>query len=119
MAKLEINVPDRDPVVRDLKGDLVVGRAAPADLVVLDAKVSRRHCKIARSATGWQLEDLGSSNGTRVGGRAVKSHPLRDGDRIEIGRSALVFRAELTTRTFAAPKRSSTARERIASKRRR
>jgi pSer/pThr/pTyr-binding forkhead associated (FHA) protein len=117
MAKLEISSPGKPSTSETLESDLVVGRAAPADLVVVDAKISRRHCKIGRSATGWQLEDLGSSNGTRIAGKLVKSHPLRDGDRIEIGQSQLVFRAS-AAKPFAAPTRSGSTRERLGRKRR-
>jgi len=117
MATLKILAPDAAPQSQELTDDLVVGRAAPADLIVADPKVSRRHCKIAHTPTGWQLEDLGSSNGTRVGGRTVKSHTLRNGDTIEIGSTSLVFEAA-PAKAFAALKRSTSARERAARKRR-
>jgi pSer/pThr/pTyr-binding forkhead associated (FHA) protein len=38
------------------------------------------------------VADLGSTNGTRVNGRAVQSAPLSDGDVVEMGGSRLVFR---------------------------
>jgi DNA-binding NarL/FixJ family response regulator len=37
--------------------------------------------------------DLGSSNGTRVNDRPIEQHPLRDGDRIQLGRTVIVFAA--------------------------
>jgi len=117
MASLKIHAPDAEPVSRELTGDLVVGRSPPSDLVVLDPKISRQHCRIAKAPAGWQVEDLDSSNGTRIAGRVIKSHALRDGDKIEIGRTSLVFEATPQKR-FAAPIRSSSARDRAARKRR-
>jgi len=118
MASIKIHVPDAAPQVQELTDDLVVGRTAPADLVIPDPKISRQHCRIAKTSTGWQVEDLGSSNGTHVAGRAIKAHPLRDGDKIEIGRTSLVFEATPQKR-FAAPTRGSSARDRAARKKRR
>lgn len=70
-----------------LSGDrLVIGRARDAEIQLLDAGVSRRHCVIARDDEGrYRVEDLGSTNGTLVDGEPVKSAELRAGDRIQIG----------------------------------
>ena len=111
MPQLIVTVPDRDPQTVELDEAIVVGRVAPAELVVADAKVSRRHCKVSKSRTGWTVTDLGSSNGTRIAGRVVKAHVLRDGDRIEIGRSVLTFRAD-PERAPTGPARKP-ARERL------
>lgn len=117
MPHLIVNVPGEEPHRLELVQDVVVGRVAPADVIVADAKVSRCHCTFVKQATGWSVKDLGSSNGTRVSGRVVKTHPLRHGDRVEIGRTVLVFEAAAAKR-FDAPVRAS-ARERLASRRRR
>jgi adenylate cyclase len=57
------------------------------------AGVSRRHARVVVAGDTAMLEDLGSKNGTRVGGSVV-SDPiaLRDGDQIQIGPSVLVYR---------------------------
>jgi pSer/pThr/pTyr-binding forkhead associated (FHA) protein len=114
---LIVTVPDQDPRRVELADTVVVGRMAPADLVVADAKVSRTHCRLSKSRTGWTVTDLGSSNGTRVGGRLVKAHVLRDGDRIEVGRTALVFEEDVAKAPVGPVPRSS--RERRAPRRRR
>src|SRR5687767_12973437 len=45
---------------------LVVGTSPDCDLVIVDPKVSRRHCQIALTDQGIVLEDLGSKNGTFI-----------------------------------------------------
>ena len=66
--------------------ETVVGRAPECGLVVPDPGASRRHVRITRTATGeYVLSDLGSRNGTFVNGVLVRSVPLREGDRIQIG----------------------------------
>ncbi|GAB4361251.1 MAG: hypothetical protein Kow006_31860 [Gammaproteobacteria bacterium] len=60
-----------------------------------DGEVSRRHARISRTQTGYQIEDLGSTNGTQVGNEALppkQPRPLKDGDEIRISSTLLVFR---------------------------
>jgi DNA-binding NtrC family response regulator len=70
---------------------------------VLDDRVSSAHARIERAGGGWQLVDLGSTNGSRVNGRAVEAATmLGDGDLIEIGHTFLRYRASMAT-PFNAP----------------
>jgi hypothetical protein len=58
-----------------------------------DPSVARRHAEIASHAGGYVLHDLAGAGTTRVNGDAVSgARPLRDGDRIELGRIHLIFR---------------------------
>jgi serine/threonine protein kinase len=66
----------------------VVGRSPDCDVVVKAPDVSRRHCRIVRGAGEVIVEDLGSSQGTRVNGSRVARARLRDGDRLEIAGQA-------------------------------
>src|SRR5258708_7899083 len=53
---------------------LIVGRAEDCSLRIDDPSVSRHHAAIERTEGGrWLLRDLGSSNGTRIGGRRLAS----------------------------------------------
>ena len=81
---------------RLLKADaLTIGRDASNDLVLLDdPKVSRSHAELQLRDEQWILQDLGSSNGTRVNQRRVQRHPLRDGDRIQLGSTTVLYRAD-------------------------
>lgn len=75
-----------------LTDDIVIGRSAAAGLVVVDAKVSREHARLARRTGAWWLNDLGSKNGTFVNGDDIgtTSRCLADGDEIVLG-GAIVF----------------------------
>lgn len=73
-------------------GEVVIGRGDEAGLVLRDSRVSRAHAKLVVGVDGTLLVDLGSQNGTRVGGVALSgSRRLVSGDVIEIGGAALVF----------------------------
>src|SRR5581483_471591 len=50
---------------------MVVGRAVSSDCAIVDATVSRRHAELAVKDNGFELKDLGSSNGTFVNGVKV------------------------------------------------
>ena len=71
----------------------VIGRSPRCDLMIGDLKASRRHCEIyARPDRTFMIEDLGSTNGTQVGGLELDSAlPLRDGDKVFIGETVLRF----------------------------
>jgi ABC transport system ATP-binding/permease protein len=66
--------------------EMIIGRAEGSDLVIDSPGVSRRHARIIRVKNGYQLEDLGSSNGTYVNGnRLTTFHLLQRGDVIRFG----------------------------------
>ena len=68
-----------------------VGTHPTSDLVLTDEHVSRRHLRIDVEERECVVRDLGSTNGTRVGGVRVRVAPLDDGAIIECGRSRLRF----------------------------
>lgn len=77
-------------------GEVRVGRAGGNDLTIADDTVSSRHAIFQRNdRTGsFNLRDLGSTNGSRVNGRALtanRSVVLFDADQIELGDAFLVF----------------------------
>src|SRR5262245_60296308 len=71
---------------------LEVGTHESADLVLSDEQVSRRHLRIDVGRTECVLVDLGSTNGTRLGGVRVRVAPIEDGAIIECGGSKLRFK---------------------------
>jgi hypothetical protein len=68
------------------------GRGAEADVRLSDTGVSRLHAEVRVEPGSIVVADLGSTNGTRVNGRVVRSSPLSEGDVLELGGSRLVFR---------------------------
>jgi hypothetical protein len=66
-------------------GSLRIGRALDNDLVIADARVSRYHAQIVRDPHGPLVRDLGSTNGTALGGRVIGEDRLADGDRLTLG----------------------------------
>ena len=69
------------------------GRSLANTVVLTDTMASREHAMIRRNATGsCVLNDLGSTNGTRLNGRPVSAPTqLTSGDVIQIGRQSIVF----------------------------
>ncbi|MFM1726216.1 ATP-binding cassette domain-containing protein [Rhodococcus sp. PAM 2766] len=66
-------------------GALTIGRAPDNDIVVPDVLASRRHAIVHHTPSGLELDDLGSVNGTFVGGARVSRARLTDGDVVTIG----------------------------------
>ncbi|NOT43170.1 MAG: FHA domain-containing protein [Acidobacteria bacterium] len=72
-----------------------IGRATGADFIVDEALVSRVHCRLTALPDGsLEVRDLESTNGTYVNGARVEQGLLSDGDRLEVGRVALVATRE-------------------------
>jgi two-component system, cell cycle response regulator len=79
-----------------LRGDeIIIGRGQGSTLCIPDSGVSRRHARLSWSNNTYILEDLGSANGSYVGGQLVDQKPLADGDVIQLGPS-IVFRYSVT-----------------------
>ncbi|MFZ0530401.1 MAG: FHA domain-containing protein [Propionicimonas sp.] len=72
-------------------GDLVlIGRAPDCQLVLDDDYVSTRHARITRTASGYQVEDLGSTNGSLVNNQRIAVPTRFDvGDTLRIGRTLM------------------------------
>lgn len=74
----QFEVPLRD-------AEIYAGRAPGNDIVIDADVVSRRHFVLRRVPAGYEIEDLGSRNGLRVGHERVQKHFLQDGDIVDIG----------------------------------
>jgi len=75
----------------------LIGRDPGCDIVLDDTAATRQHAKV-RVVEGenkqkvFMLHDLATENGTFVNDEEIVKHELRDGDRIIIGRTKLVFK---------------------------
>ena len=75
----------------DTEEELVLGRDASPTGNIQDPGLSRRHARLFRKEGAFYIEDLGSTNGTFVGGKQLHAPQLlREGDRIQMGRTVLL-----------------------------
>jgi DNA-binding NtrC family response regulator len=81
--------------------EVIIGRGAPRswtrsgralELRINDFEISRHHVRLARTADGWELIDLGSKNGTTINGVPSTRTVLVDGDVIELGAVMVMYR---------------------------
>ena len=76
-------------------GGATMGRSRQCDVTVDDANVSRQHAEVRPRGGSWVLNDLGSTNGSRLNGHRVEgSEVLKPGDEIELGTTVLRFELE-------------------------
>ena len=68
-----------------------MGRGVHNEIRLHDTEVSRVHACIQFVNDSFMLTDRKSSNGSFVNGKPISTHPLIDGDQIQVGRSVLLF----------------------------
>ncbi len=84
--KFEIRYPTGSTHTVEYTQTLVsVGRDPTCDVVLNDAKCSRRHAVIEAGPTGLAVRDTGSANGIFLNGRKVERATLEDGDFLRLG----------------------------------
>ncbi|MDD0839420.1 FHA domain-containing protein [Curvibacter sp. HBC61] len=74
-----------------------LGRRPYNDIVIDNLAVSGEHAVLQVVGTEVMLEDLNSTNGTYVNGKAVKKQALHNGDTIEVGKYKIRFIGEVET----------------------
>jgi len=89
---------------------LTIGRNPDNDLHLDDPEISRKHALIEQGEKGTVLRDLGSGNGTFVGGRRVLEFKLSNGDVIRMGKQELRFESTADSQPAPAPKSDSGVR---------
>jgi Ca-activated chloride channel family protein len=75
----------------ELRGEGVIGRSSLCDAPIQHSSLSRAHARIRFLNGAFVLEDLGSTNGTRVNGAAITSCQLRFGDLVDVGDASFRF----------------------------
>lgn len=97
MGKLEVTAP---PALQAQQVELttrtvLVGRSPDADFQLRDPSVSRHHALVHHYADHDEIEDLGSTGGTRVNGRAVTTAVrLQAGDEVQLAGVELRYVAD-------------------------
>ena len=92
---------------------LRLGRTTENDIVLAELMISRQHAQIVPHKEGHLLCDRNSVNGTFVGGARVVEHPLRPGDRIQVGLTEFVYHLS-SQQIPAAPKTTDPVPGRMA-----
>jgi pSer/pThr/pTyr-binding forkhead associated (FHA) protein len=68
---------------------VVIGRGRGADVVIAERTMSRAHAAIGYDGERFFVQDLGSTNGTRVNGSREQRSMLRNGDEVQLGKLAI------------------------------
>lgn len=93
--ELSITTPSgetRKLVVDGASPRRMLGKSALCQLVLDDAEVSRRHATVESTRHGLHLQDLGSKNGTFVGGVRIVSAFLLGGETVRVGKTDITVR---------------------------
>src|SRR5262245_11238711 len=86
------------------RGGLTIGRRPDNQLQISESSISGRHAELVVDDRGVTLRDLGSTNGTKVGGERVVERRLAHGDDVSFGTQRAVFvDGELAAPAPAAP----------------
>ena len=92
-ATIEVSLPDGGRRDVEFDGTVVtVGRGTDNDIVIADERVSRHHGRFTARHGTLVYTDLGSTNGSQVGGVRVREIALGAGDVVRLGRAALTVR---------------------------
>lgn len=72
-------------------GPWTIGRSESNEVTIDDPNVSRKHAQISRADKGFVVEDLGSTNGTLLGGAPIDRERIDDGDELTFGQRSARF----------------------------
>jgi hypothetical protein len=104
VSKLVLYMPDG--TLHDIPLDkerVTIGRRPDNDVCLPYPAVSGEHAQVVTILDDSFLEDLGSTNGTLVNGKAIVKHFLRDNDLIDIGRQRLIYFSDNAVRVEPLP----------------
>ena len=91
MFLLRVRPAESEPFDHELVGDaLDIGRSTHCDITIADRFLSRRHARLTRNGDNWQIDDLGSRNGTFINGRRIdQPATIKVGDSIALSASVI------------------------------
>ena len=75
------------------QGEITIGRKADNTILLDHPTISSHHCRILRAGDSCILQDIDSTNGTRVNSRDVKESALHHKDLIQLGSIEFLFDA--------------------------
>ncbi|MFL5346998.1 MAG: FHA domain-containing protein [Hyalangium sp.] len=106
MLKLIIEDDEgRKTVVPFVREEITIGRQEGNTIRLTERNVSRRHARLMRLNGHVVVEDLGSSNGTRINGERISGQsPVKDGDLIQIGDYDLALQSDTSAQATLPPR---------------
>ena len=93
-GRLEIMNGGFEGMAYDLnEEEVILGRNPTTNITLLDEGISREHALVLfdEDVPGYMIEDLASTNGTKLNGKRVRSALLAEGDQIQIGQTVFRF----------------------------
>jgi pSer/pThr/pTyr-binding forkhead associated (FHA) protein len=96
MAKLIVTGEGGGQVTHELAEELItIGRATDNLILIDDPSVSSRHATMHPVGDSYRLQDMESTNGTRVNGETISEVILRVGDRVRFGKVEACFECDI------------------------
>ncbi|MDP1588001.1 MAG: FHA domain-containing protein, partial [Prosthecobacter sp.] len=96
--------PAGDSGVLELDAErMSIGRADDNQLIITDDSISSHHGELAFDGSSWTFTDLGSTNGTKVGGARVENIALVSGSPFQLGNVDCVFVGDGEEAAYSAP----------------
>ena len=108
-ARLIVVEPKLQPHEYQLDLPVTIGRGGEAQIQLDHHLISRHHCELYEENGQMMVRDLGSRNGTFIGGQRVETAPLPSGDLLTVG--GITFRALYGEEARLAPSQSDPATE--------
>ncbi len=96
MAYLVLQLKDFEVKSYEISKKVIkIGRKPSNDVSLSDPFMSREHAEIeVLEDGGYELRDLGGENPVKVNGKIISQHRLRDGDKLTMGQSLLIFKKD-------------------------
>jgi pSer/pThr/pTyr-binding forkhead associated (FHA) protein len=95
MPRIQFTTPDGASGTLELDAErMSIGRADDNQLIIADDSVSSHHGEFAFDGSFWTFVDLGSTNGTKVGGARVETISLASGAAFQLGNVDCVFQGD-------------------------
>lgn len=92
MPRIQFTTPDGASGALELDAEhMTLGRADDNQLIIADDSISSHHGEVTFDGASWTLSDLGSTNGTKLGGARVDSVNLVPGTSFLLGNVECVF----------------------------
>src|SRR5215475_14109800 len=88
---ISISGPLEGTIFHITDADVTIGRGPSNSICIADPLLSRQHCRITKEGDVFNLQDLGSFNGTFVNGVPIKKQAIAHRDLIKTGDSILLF----------------------------